>query len=97
MEWKHAKTQTERHKIERKYGVRFTELVRLPYFHFARISVVDPIHNFILGTTKVMITIWREKSLITDKDFEKIQSLVDKFRTSPDVGRIPHKISSGFS
>ena len=87
MEWKHAKMQTERHKIEREYGVRFTELLRLPYFDCARFSVVDPMHNFLLGTIKVMITIWREKSLITDKDLEKSQSLVDKFRTPPDVGR----------
>ena len=35
-EWKHAKTQAERQKIEREYGVRFTELLKLPYFDYAR-------------------------------------------------------------
>ena len=64
MEWKHAKTQVERHKIEREYGVRFTELLRLPYFDSIRFSVVDPMHNILLGTTKLMITIWKENKFI---------------------------------
>ena len=54
-------------------------------------------HNILLGTTKLMITIWREKTLISSHDFVKIQAQVDSFVTPPDVGRIPHKISSGFS
>ena len=96
MDWKHAKTQVERHKIEREYGVRFTELLRLPYLDSVHFSVVDPMHNILLGTTKLMIVIWKEKSLLCTNDFEKIQEQVN-FVTPPDVGRIPHKISSGFS
>ena len=53
-------------------------------------------HNILLGTTKLMIVIWKEKSLLSTNDFEKIQEQVN-FVTPPDVGRIPHKISSGFS
>ena len=97
MEWKHAKTQVERSKIEREHGVRYTELLRLPYFDSARFSVIDPMHNILLGTTKLMITIWKEKSLLSTHDFERIQTQVDRFVTPPDVGRIPHKILSGFS
>lgn len=97
MEWKHARTQVERLKIERECGVRFTELLRLPYFDCIRFSVVDPMHNTLLGTTRHMITIWKEKSLLSTHDFERIQGQVDRFVTPPDVGRIPHKILSGFS
>ena len=96
-EWKHAKTQAERQKIEREYGVRFTELLRLPYFDCARFSVVDPMHNILLGTAKLMITIWKEKSIISNQNLDRIQSQVDRFVTPPDVGRIPHQISSGFT
>lgn len=96
MEWKHAKTQVERQKIERESGVRFTKLLRLPYFNSARFSVVDPMHNILLGTTKLMITIWKEKAFLSTHDFGKIQTQVDRFVTPPDMGRIPHKISSGF-
>lgn len=61
MEWKHAKTQVEHSKIEREHGVHYTELLRLPYFDTAHFSVIDPMHNILLGTTKLMVTIWKEK------------------------------------
>lgn len=61
MEWKHAETQVEHSKIEREHGVHYTELLRLPYFDTAHFSVIDPMHNILLGTTKLMITIWKEK------------------------------------
>lgn len=31
--WKHAPTASKQHEIEQKYGVRFTELLRIPYFN----------------------------------------------------------------
>ena len=37
------------------------------------------------------------KSIISNQNLDRIQSQVDRFVTPPDVGRIPHKISSGFS
>ena len=95
--WKHAQSLAERHIIEKDHGVRFTELLRLDYFETVRFSVVDPMHNILLGTTKHMITIWKEKKLLPHGLFEDTQSLVDKFNVPPDVGRIPHKISSGYS
>ena len=97
MEWKLVKTQVERQKIERESGVRYTELLRLPYFDSVRFSVVDPMHNILLGTVKLMISIWEEKTLLSARDFGRIQAQVDCFVTPADVGRIPHKILSGFS
>ena len=97
MEWKHANTLTSRQRIEREDGVRFTELLRLRYFDTVRFSVVDPMHNVLLGTAKLMVSIWKENGLITSHDFEKIQVRVNHFVTPPDTGRIPHKIASGFS
>ena len=97
LEWKLAKTQTERQRIERESGIRYTELLRLPYFDSAHFGVIDPMHNMLLGTTKRMITIWKEKGLLNSPDYVTIQNKVDSFITPPDVGRIPHKISSGFS
>lgn len=97
MEWRHANTSTSGQKIEREYGIRFTELLRLSYFDTVRFSVVDPMHNVLLGTAKLMVTLWKDQGLLSSIDFEKIQSCVNKFVTPPDIGRIPHKISSGFS
>lgn len=42
MAWKHAITLSQRKEIERKEGVRFTELLRLPYFNTISCVVVDP-------------------------------------------------------
>ena len=97
LEWKHAKTLSVRQKIEQEYGVRYTELLRLPYFDTVRFSVVDPMHNILLGTTKLMVTLWKENGLLSSNDFSQIQAHVDRFIIPPDVGRIPNKISSGFS
>jgi len=36
-------TMKDKQFIESKYGTRFTELMRLPYFDCVRFTVVDPI------------------------------------------------------
>ena len=97
MNWKLATTQSKRHEIEQKYGVRYTELLRLPYFDTIRYVVVDPMHNVLLGTAKLMVTLWKANGVLSEAQFNTIQSTVDKFITPADVGRIPHKISSQFS
>lgn len=71
----------------------YGELLRLPYFDTNRFSVIDPMHNMLLGTAKLMIGIWKESGLLSTDNFEKIQLLVNKFVTPPDTGRIPHKSS----
>ena len=63
MDWKHARTLADRNKIERDHGIRYTELLRLPYFNSACFNVVDPLHNILLGTPKRMISIWKEKGI----------------------------------
>lgn len=89
MEWKHASTATQRHNIEQQSGFRFTELLRLSYFNTIRFTVVDPMHNVLLGTAKLMVSLWKERGLITTNDFEQIQMQVDNFIVPPDIGRIP--------
>lgn len=95
MKWKHAKSLAERIEIERKHGVRFSELLRLPYFNTIRFCVIDPMHNILLGSSKHITTLWKSMGLL--KEVELIQELVDKFVTPSDIGRIPYKIASGFS
>lgn len=97
MEWKHAKTQSQRNSIEREHGVRYTELLRLSYFNPARFTVVDPMHNVLLGTSKLMITLWKERNIISTNDCDNFQAVVDAFVVPPDIGRIPYKIVSGFA
>lgn len=79
MAWKHALTMADRTKIEQDFRVRYTELLRLSYFDPARYSVVDPMHNILLGTPKLMIKIWKEKGYLSSIQLEKIQSQCVRF------------------
>ena len=63
MSWKHAITLSECQELERKFGIRYTELLRLPYFDTVRFTVVDPMHNM-LGTAKLMVNIWKSKGFL---------------------------------
>jgi hypothetical protein len=38
-------TLKERQEVESKYGTRYTELMRLPYFDCVRFTVVDPMQK----------------------------------------------------
>jgi hypothetical protein len=48
-EYKALETDEERAEYFQKHGVRWTELVRLPYFDPVRFTVIDPMHNLLLG------------------------------------------------
>ena len=97
IKWRQAKTLTEQHKIEKEYGVRYTELLRLPYFDTMHFSVVDPMHNKLLGTAKHVTALWKKENILNETIGEHAQEIVDKFVTPSDIGRIPFKISSGFN
>lgn len=96
---KEAKTQAEQMKIEREhaYGCRYSVILELPYFDVVRYSVIDPMHNLLLGTAKRFLSVWISEGLLETAHMESIQSKVDSFITPSDVGRIPSKIASGFS
>lgn len=47
--WKNAATSKERDEIVVRHGVRWSELLRLPYWDITRYSVVDAMHNLYLG------------------------------------------------
>lgn len=95
--WKHANTLSRRREIEQKYGIRFTELLRLPYFDTVRFVVVDPMHNVLLGSAKLLVTLWKDTGVLSAANFDSIQATVNKVITPADIGRIPHKIASQFS
>ena len=97
MNWKFARTLADRNKIEREYIVRYTELLKLPYFDTAHFSVIDPLHNIPSGTPKRMISRWKEKGYLSTAQLATIQTQCDRFVVPSDVGWILHKISFGFA
>lgn len=91
---KAATTKTMRLEVEREAGIRYSELLCLPYLD---IDLIDPMHNLFLGTSKLMLSLWKQKEYITCSDFDIIQEKVDAMNSPGNIGRIPGKISSGFS
>ena len=75
--WRKCNTQSERSIIERETGVRYSCLLELPYFDATRMSIVDPMHNLLLGTAKLMIELWQSLGILNSRDFEAIQKRVD--------------------
>ena len=92
-----ATTPTQRKEIELRNGSRFTELMHLPYYDCVRFSIIDPMHNMFLGTSKRMFQQWVESGLITKRTLQDIQNIVQKFTVPNGLGRIPHKIASNFA
>ena len=96
-EAKQAATKTAREKLESERGIRFSELLRLPYFDIVRCHVIDPMHNLFLGTAKNITSLWKKNKILSDTVFHAIQEKVDCITVPANVGRIPGKISSAFS
>ena len=66
--------------------------VFLPYFGTIRMTVIDPMHNFFLGSVKSLFKIWKELGYLDESNLEKIQEKTDSFIILHDVGKIPRKI-----
>ena len=90
-------TQEEQSRTESKYGVRYSELLRLPYFDCIRFTVIDPMHNLFLGTAKHVMETWLNAGILTAADLQKVQEKVDSAHVPTNIGRIPGKIAKSFS
>ena len=44
-----------------------------------------------------MLNLWLENNVLSNKNYQTVQESVDSFVLPSDVGRIPHKIFTGFS
>lgn len=47
--WRNAKTSNEREDLYRRFGVRWSELLRLPYWDPTRYTLIDSMHALLLG------------------------------------------------
>ena len=94
-----ASTRQERDGVESEFGVRYSELLRLPYYLPIQFVVVDPMHNLFLGTAKTFLkNIWLEdeRPLLSKSDMITVQERIDSIRVPSSIGRIPSKIASNF-
>ena len=54
-------------------------------------------HNILLGSAKLLVTLWKGSGILSAANFESIQATVNRFIIPADIGRILHKITSQFS
>ena len=90
-------TKCGRFETERKSGVRYSCLLQLPYFNAPRMCIIDPMHNMLLGTARMIAELWKSTDVLSENDFHEIQKRVDSFTCPSEVGRLPSKIASSFS
>ena len=86
-EYQQALTKGEAKRIAQRNGVRYSQLLRLPYFDIVRMTTVDPMHTFLLGMVK------RETELnlslmSSDNNCELIRRL-KSIKLPYDIGRLP--------
>lgn len=92
-----AQTKVERKRLEQEYGARYSVLYELPYYDAIRFATIDKMHNLFLGTTKHIMTIWKDCNILNKDHFQIIQQKIESINVPLDVGRIPYKIESGIS
>ena len=76
--------------------VRWSELLRLPYFNPIRHLIIDPMNNLFLGIAHWIVKrLWIEGGKITKSDLELMENRAKQIKLPADMGRIPYKISTG--
>ena len=55
-----SNTTSQQKEIERETGVRYSVLLKLPYFYASRMCIIDPMHNLLLGTARHMVLTWKK-------------------------------------
>ncbi|CAB4428199.1 unnamed protein product [Rhizophagus irregularis] len=94
--WRSCNSTNSRKNFVSKKGVRWSELLRLPYFDPIRFIIVDPMHCLFLGIARwIMKRIWIDKGVLTPNDLKKIQEKMNQFKIPADLGRIPGNIERG--
>ena len=56
-------TRSARAELQKKSGIRYSSLLELPYFNAPPMCVIDPMHNLLLGTSKMIVELWKSSSL----------------------------------
>ena len=67
--------------------VRWSELLRLPYFDPVRFATVDPMHCLFLGIAKWIVKrIWVDEEILTTNTLKMVQKKMDEFQIPSDLG-----------
>jgi hypothetical protein len=94
--WRTCTSDAGRKAHTLRTGVRWSELLRLPYFNPVRCVLIDPMHNLFLGVCAwVVKRCWIESGTFSVNDLKTFDSRLKDFYVPPDVGRLPRRIGTG--
>ena len=94
--WRRCNSDAARTRFVKQTGVRWSELLRLPYFDPIRFLTVDPMHCLFLGIAKWIVKrIWVDEGVLTPDNLKNIQRKMNQIQVPADLGRIPRKIDCG--
>lgn len=95
-EWLQCNSKNSRDNHFKEHGVRWSELLRLPYMDPIRFAAVDPMHCLFLGVAKWIIkSIFVNQGKLSMEQLRVAQSRMDHIDLPSDIGRIPPKIAIG--
>ncbi|GBC14972.2 hypothetical protein GLOIN_2v1474510 [Rhizophagus irregularis DAOM 181602=DAOM 197198] len=94
--WLRCFSKASREAHFKEHGVRWSELLRLPYMDPIRFAVVDPMYCLFLDVAKWIIkSIFINQNKLNMEQLHIAQNRMDHVDLPPDIGRIPPKIAIG--
>jgi len=82
-----ATHRTQRSAMESEHGLRYTELLRLPYFDPIRFHTVDTMHNMLLGVAKHTFKTWITIEVLDDNKIREIDKRLAEIPKLIEIGR----------
>ncbi|KAJ6575942.1 hypothetical protein DFH09DRAFT_835249, partial [Mycena vulgaris] len=81
------------------HGVRWTEFARLTYFDLVRYTIIDPMHNLLLGVAKTQwYTRWIKTNALRgdtakyEHELHFIHDFLESFESPKWAGRLPLRV-----
>ncbi|KAJ7305462.1 hypothetical protein DFH08DRAFT_825153 [Mycena albidolilacea] len=92
-------TDEERTEFFATHGVRWTEFARLKYFDIVRYTVIDPMHNLLLGVAKtqwynqwIQTNALRADTKRKNRELHLIHDFLETFEAPLWAGRLPLRV-----
>ena len=94
--WRQCKSNNERKQHVSDTHVRWSEMLRLPYFSPIWHLVIDPMHCLFLGIAHWIVKrLWIDGGKLVKSDLEEMEKRAKAIKVPSDLGRIPYKIATG--
>ncbi|GET57088.1 hypothetical protein GLOIN_2v1786147 [Rhizophagus irregularis DAOM 181602=DAOM 197198] len=94
--WRRCNSDAARKRFVKQTGVRWSELLRLPYFNPIWFITIDPMHCLFLGIAKWIVRrLWIENGVLTTHILKTVQKKMDEFKVPADLSRISGKVDCG--